>query len=322
MRTTPVALRFVWFLAILAWLPRLAVAADRDDRRGLWIDVYRGEPLPYEDVLDDLAGAGVVYLGEFHTLAEHHAVQEQVLTDLAKRGKPLVLGMEQLESPQQPAVDRYNRGEINFEQLAEAVKWPQSWGNYRQYKPLVEAARKFKIPVLALNARAATIHQVMAGGGIDRLDAKLRGELPKDIRSDDPLYGKLLTLQLMVHMAASAETLRPWIEAQIVRDETMAATLCAFLNSDAGRGRSAIVVCGNGHISYGLGTPARVRRRMPQIKDRIVLLSADGDLKLSPQEVKAARPINVSHEQLRQINRPIGDYLRVPTPNDRKHPGP
>jgi uncharacterized iron-regulated protein len=318
MRATPIALRFVWFLAIFAWLPGLAVAADRDDRRSLWIDVYRGEPLRYEDVLDDLAGAGVVYLGEFHTLAEHHAVQERVLTDLAKRGKPLVLSMEQLESPQQPAVDRYNRGEINFEQLAEAVNWPKSWGNYRQYKPLVEAAHKFKIPVLALNARAATIHQVMAGGGIDRLDAKLRGELPKDVQTDDPLYGKLLTLHLMVHMAASPNMLRPWIEAQIARDEAMAATLCAFLKSEAGRGRAAVVVCGNGHISYGLGTPARVRRRMPQIKDRIVLLSAGGDLVLSPQEAKAARPIDVTHEQLRPIDRPIGDYLRVTGPKKQE----
>jgi uncharacterized iron-regulated protein len=108
-------------------------------------------------VLDDLAGAGVVYLGEFHTLQGHHAIQEQVVTDLAKRGKPLVLGMEQLESFQQPAVDRYNRGEIGFEQLAEAVQWPKRWANYQQYRPVVEAARKFKIPILALNARAITI---------------------------------------------------------------------------------------------------------------------------------------------------------------------
>ena len=190
--------------------------------------------------------------------------------------------MEQLESPQQPAVDRYNRGEISFEQLAKAVNWPQSWGNYQQYKPLVEAARKFKVPVLALNARAATIRQVRVGGGIDRLDAKLRGELPAEMQIDDPLYTKVLGLQLMVHMAASAEMLRPWIEAQIARDETMAATLCTFLQSPAGRGRSALVVCGAGHVSYGLGTPARVRRRMPQVKDRIVLLSAGGDLRMSP----------------------------------------
>jgi uncharacterized iron-regulated protein len=125
----------------------------------------------------------------------------------------------------------------------------------------------------------------------------------------------------MVHMAASADMLRPWVEAQIARDETMAATLCGFLTSQAGRGRSAVVLCGNGHVAYGLGTPARVRRQMPQIKDRIVLLSASGDVKVSPQEMKAARPINVTHEQLRQINCPIGDYLRVTSLKEEK-PGP
>jgi uncharacterized iron-regulated protein len=306
---SPVVFCFVPLLAMLA--PRaLAPAAEREDR-SLWIDVYRGERLGYEEMLDDLAGAGVVYLGEFHTLAEHHAIEEQVLTGLAKRGKPLVLGMEQLESPEQPAVDRYNRGEIGFEQLAKAVNWPQSWGNYRQYQPLVEAARKFKIPILALNARAATIRQVRLGGGIERLNAKLRSELPAQMQSDDPLYTEVLGLQLMVHMAANADMLRPWIEAQIARDETMAATLCTFLQSPAGRGRAAVVVCGGGHVTYGLGTPARVRRRMPQISDRIVFLSASGDLRLSPAEMKTARAVTVTHEQLRQIQRPIADYLRV-----------
>ncbi len=313
MRTTPVALCFVLFWATLALPPSVAPAAERDDRGSLWIDICRGEPLAYEDVLDDLAGAGVVYLGEFHTLTEHHAIEEQVLSGLAKRGKPLVLGMEQLESPQQPAVDRYNRGEIGFEQLAKAVNWPQSWGNYQQYRSLVETARKLKVPILALNAPAATIRQVRVGGGIDRLSAKLRGELPAQMQIDDPLYTKVLGLQLMVHMAASAEMLRPWIEAQIARDETMAATLCTFLRSPAGRGRSALVVCGAGHVSYGLGTPARVQRRMPQVKDRIVLLAAGGDLRMSPAEMKAARAVTVTHEQLRQIQRPIADYLRVST---------
>ncbi len=318
MRRNPIAVCFAAFVAMVSCLPCVGLAAEGDDRRSVWIDVYRGEPLDYAEMLDDLAGAGVVYLGEFHTLAEHHAIQAQVLTDLAKRGKPLVLGMEQLESPQQPIINRYNRGEITFEQLAEAVKWPKIWGNYQQYKPVVEAARKFKIPVLGLNARAATIHQVRVAGGIERMDPKHRAELPKDIKTDDPLYAKLLGLQLMVHIAANPNMLRPWFEAQIARDETMASTLCAFLKSDAGRGRSAVVICGNGHISYGLGMPARVRRRMPQIKDRIVVLAESGALAISPQEMRAARAINVSHEQLRQIDRPIADYLRVTTLTENK----
>jgi uncharacterized iron-regulated protein len=299
----------VSLLALLAAAPDVAANADETTRRSLWIDVYRGEPLQYEEVLDDLAGVGVVYLGERHTIQKHHDLQAQIVADLAKRGKPMVLGFEQLEALPQPAIDRYNRGEITFDQLAEAVQWPKVWANYKQYQSIVEAAHKAKIPILGLNARAATIRKVARSGGVARLDKETRAELPKDIFLDDPLYRKLLNLQMMVHIAANEETLRPMIEAQMTRDETMAATLCDFLKSDAGRGRSAIVVCGSGHVAYGLGTPTRVRRRLPQIKDRIVLFSESGDTVLSPQELAAARAIEITHEQLRQIDRPIADYL-------------
>jgi uncharacterized iron-regulated protein len=159
---------------------------------------------------------------------------------------------------------------------------------------------------------------VARGGGLEQLDQKTRAELPKHIQLDDPLYRKLLNLQMMVHMAANEETLRPMIEAQIARDETMASTLCSFLSSEAGRGRSAIVLCGSGHVSYGQGTPTRVRRRLPQIKDRIVLFSESGDTVLSPQELAAARAIEITHEQLRQIDRPIADYLHETSLKEEK----
>jgi uncharacterized iron-regulated protein len=262
-------------------------------------------------LLDDLASVRVVYLGEYHTIQRHHDLQRQIFTDLARRGKPLVLGLEQLDSFQQPIVDRYNRGEIGFDQLAEAVQWSRQWTGYAQYRPIVEAAQKFKVPVLALNARAETIHQIARRGGVDQLDPKARAELPKDMQLDDPVYSKLLGLKMMVHAAANPRTLRPMIEAQISRDETMASTLCSFLTSPAGQGRSAIVLCGTGHVAYGLGTAARVRRRLPQATDRIVLPSRSGDLVLSPLDRAAARPNAITHEQLRQIDRPIADYLYV-----------
>ena len=91
----------------------------------------------------------------------------------------------------------------------------------------------------------------------------------------------------------------------------MASVLASFLLSAEGRGRTAVVVCGSGHVNYGLGTAARVRRRMPAVKERIVLFSESGDVELTPQERAAARPINVSHEQLRELGRPIADYLHA-----------
>jgi uncharacterized iron-regulated protein len=309
MRNDSCALCSLLLLAALAAPPQFVAAADPPARQTLWIDVYRGEPLQYEDVLDDLAGVDVVYLGERHTIQKHHDLQTQILTDLAKRGRPLVLGLEQLEKVQQPAIDRYNRGELNFDQLAEAIHWTERWGNYEQYRAVVEAAQRLKIPVLALNARAETIRKVARSGGVAQLDQQTRDELPKEIQLDDPLYRKLLGLQMMVHVAANEETLRPMVEAQIARDETMAATLCSFLNSEAGRGRAAVVLCGSGHVAHGLGTPDRVRRRLPKLKDRVILFSESGDVVLSPHERMAARPITITHEQLRQINRPVADYL-------------
>ena len=87
--------------------------------------------------------------------------------------------------------------------------------------------------------------------------------------------------------------------------------LAAFNRGLAGGIVSAVVVCGSGHIEYGLGTAARVRRRMPGVKDRIVHFSESGDVELSPQELAMARPITITHEQLRELGRPIADYLHA-----------
>ena len=277
----------------------------------IWIDVYQGEPLRYREVLKDLAKADVIYLGERHTIQRHHEIQTEILTDLAHSGVPLALGLEQMEIPQQPQLDRYNRGEIDFEQLAEATGWAKRWHNYRQYRPVLEAARKAKALVVALNAKAETIREIVRSGGVDHLSPEVRKELPAEMQLRDPAYERLLSLQMMVHIAAMPKTLHPMIEAQIARDETMAEALTVFLKSPPGRGRKMLVVCGAGHVAYGLGMPARVVRRMPGTKERIVLLSESGELQLSPEERAQAREIEITHEQLREIRQPVADYLYV-----------
>ena len=310
MKTKHFSLKSRVFVLLLAAASPV-LAGEEDHRRSFWIDLYRGEPVSYEEVIEDLAGVRVIYLGERHSLQRHHDIQRRIITDLARKGLPLVIGLEQMESFQQPVLDKYNRKEIDFDQLARATQWPERWRSYRQYRPILEAARRFAAPVLALNARSETIRQVARSGGIDKLDPQVRKQLPAEIQTNDPLYEKLLNLYMMVHVAATPERLRPMVEAQIARDEMMASVLCSFLKSPQGRGRTAIVLCGSGHVCYGLGTAARVRRRLPDVKDRIVVLSGSGDVKLTPAEKAIAREINITHQQLRAINRPIADYLHV-----------
>ena len=297
----------------LVWATMTCAAAGGEDARraGFWIDVYRGEPVTYGEVLEDLAGARIVYLGECHGLERHHDIQAGIVTDLGKKGVPLVLGLEQMESFHQPQLDRYNRGEIELEQLAEATQWSQRWENYLQYRSILQGARKLGAPILALNARRETIRQVVRSGGIDKLDPQVRKELPAEMQLEDPLYEKLLNIYMMVHASATPQRLRPMLQAQIARDEVMASVLCEFLKSEEHSGRTAIVLCGSGHVNYGLGTAARVRRRMPGVKDRVILLSESGDVELSPAMKAVSRQIHVTHEQLRQIDRPIADYLHA-----------
>ena len=162
---------------------------------------------------------------------------------------------------------------------------------------------------MALNATSETIRQIVRSGGVERLPSEARKELPAEMRLQDPNYEKLLSLQMMVHVTAMPKTLRPMIEAQIARDEAMAEAVASFLKSPAGRGRKMLVLCGAGHVVYGLGMPARVRRRSPDAKERVVLLSESGELQLSPQD--KAQPRGGDHPRAVARNQAAGGRLSV-----------
>lgn len=279
-------------------------------RSPLWVDLYAGEPESFDEMLQDLAGVQVVYLGELHTLPRHAAGQLQILRGLIAKDRPVALALEQMETYNQPALDHYARGEIDFAQLATSTRWAERWDNYARYRPLLEAAREAHAPIVALNARSEVIHEVGLKG-LAGLTPALRRELPAEIQLNDPPYEKLLSLKLMVHASVDPPRLRRVVEAQIARDETMASSLAAFLQSERGHGRQAVVICGGGHVSYGLGLPARLRRRLPTVTDRIVYFSESGELTLSAKELAQSRPLRITHQDLRAINRPLADHAQI-----------
>ena len=266
--------------------------------------------MSFEAVLDELQKSRVIYLGEQHTLARHHEMQNAILNGLAQRGVKLVLAMEQFEFMAQPALDRFNVRETDLNQLIVEADWSKRWRGHTNYHSLMHTAQKCDIPVLALNARAETIRAV-GRQSLTNITAEQRAELPKEIVSDDPLYERWLTKVLGVHMAFDPQKLRPIVEAQIARDETMSARLIEYLNSPAGQGRIAIVICGRGHCEFNLGMPDRVERRLPGTQQRIVLFSESGDLQLTEAERKQAREIEIPHQFLRELGRPAADFIHV-----------
>lgn len=293
-----------------------AGGGDERERVTLWLDMYRGEPLPFSAVMEDLAGVDIVYVGETHTLRRHHRWQMQILERLIseKDGK-VVLGLEQIENIHQKEVDRFNAGKLTFDELAERINWGKRWSNYRDYRELIEMAQRNGVPVVALNGRAETIRKV-GRQGIDALDRKERGELAPEMDFEDPDYRQLMDQMMMVHAKMDESTLGRIFQAQVARDETMADTLAQFLKQPENEGRAAMVVTGSGHIAYGLGMVDRMRRRLPEHNDRIVLMTVSGELVLSKREEAMARKVTITHQNLRFLNRPKADYLQLTEPEE------
>jgi len=276
----------------------------------MWVDAVEGEPVGFTNVLEDISHARVIYLGEIHSIPRHHELELEVLEGLAGRGLSLVLAMEQFEAFNQPALDRFNSGTLDLDGLISETKLPKRWTGYTNYLPLLRAARSNQILVLALNARAETIRAISRRGLVN-LPPEERSSLPLEIITNDPSYQRWLNKVLSVHMAFDPNQLEAAFQAQVARDETMAERLAQFLGSPLGQNRTALVVCGSVHCQYGLGTPARVSRRLPGISQRIVLFSESGDLRLTEQERRQSRSIEVSHEFLRELGHPSGDYFHI-----------
>ncbi|MEM1295441.1 MAG: ChaN family lipoprotein [Verrucomicrobiota bacterium] len=298
---------FLWIAVLLSLQP---LTGEESERSAFWIDLLSAEPVEdLEDMWKDLRESDVVFIGETHRLRRHHRMQVEILLQLVKGDRPIALGLEQIEDRNQPDIDQYNRGELDFEELAEAINWKRQWGNYLDYRELVEAAKENGVPVFGLNAPREVVRQV-SQIGIKELDPSVRALLAEEIQTEDPIYERLMNHALSVHSTFDPSFLRNVFEAQVSRDDQMAESIVRAMATLEGEGKPlGVVVAGSGHIQFGLGTPDRVRSRVPNLRDRIVLMTESGDLVLTPMEEAMRRAVEITHEDIHFIRRPAGDYL-------------
>ncbi|MFH1116860.1 MAG: ChaN family lipoprotein [Pseudomonadota bacterium] len=298
-----VLLSAVVVLAVTTCLPASAMSD-----KPFIIDVLAGEPVPMDVMVDDLASVRIVYVGEVHTIDRHHGLQAEILRTLSRRGLKLALGMEMFSVKQQEILDRWQRGHKGVPDLIHDLG-KGVWSNLPDYEPVLLTARALKIPILAINAEDSLVRKV-ARGGIAGLTADERSLAPEGLDHINPLNDRLLRLRLRVHKAFDGKSLDRIVLAQALRDATMARAVVRFLRSPQGEGRTIMVIAGNGHLNYGLGIPDRVQRRA-EFSDRIVLPSESGELVLTETEKRQALPVDITHKDLRFINKPIADYLHV-----------
>jgi uncharacterized iron-regulated protein len=241
-----------------------------------------------ETVLNDLAQANVIYLGETHDSAADHAAQLQIIRSLHARNPQIAIGMEMFQRPYQAVVDQYLAGEITATELRQQSQYDQRWGfPWKFYAPILEFAQTHRLPVLALNVPAEVTRQV-AQGGLESLSQTDRRWIPPstEIHTDNPAYRqRLQTIYDQIHQGRSASmSFENFVLAQVVWDETMAAAVAEFLQANPET--QVIVLAGQGHIVYGDGIPDRVARRLAaqsSFSQRSVLLNPTPEQRSDPE---------------------------------------
>ena len=246
-------------------------------------------------VLQQLAVADVVYLGETHDNPADHRAQLEIIQALHQKQPQLAIALEMFQRPYQPALDRYLANKITEVELRQQSQFDQRWGyDWEHYAPILRFAKANRLPVIALNTPTEVTRKV-ARQGLASLIASDRQFIPpvSEIRTDNKAYRqRIQKFYTEIHQGhSSSKNFEQFFQAQVLWDETMAERIAQFATTYPNH--QIVVLAGQGHIIYGDGIPSRVARRLkntPNFVQRLVLLNPDP-------------------EELKQESRAIADYL-------------
>lgn len=150
--------------------------------------------LPRTQLSLRLQGCRVLWLGDHHRSSRLHALQQELLRELAEQKVPMVLALEAIGQQDEPDVVAFLRGEMEMNELRTRVRrrWPGSWLDDREldpwhYQGLLSFGKRTATPVLALeptprlpidrrDAHIATAVQAAAHAYPDRLVVVVVGQ--------------------------------------------------------------------------------------------------------------------------------------------------
>jgi uncharacterized iron-regulated protein len=214
-----------------------------------------------DDVAKAADGKRFVFLGEQHATPAHQQMQASLIEALVRRGRRVVVGLEMLQRPKQAALDAFTAGRIDEAALLEQADWKGQWGfDFAFYRPVFDAARRHRLPVVALNVPRDWVRAV-GRGGLAALPAEAKSELPSDIDPNVPDHRKVFEALMGGHPMTGPQG-DNMLAAQTIWDVGMADTAVRYLERNRADRRTVfVVIAGSGHVMYGQGINLRLARR-------------------------------------------------------------
>ena len=208
---------------------------------GQILELRSGRLLTPGQLVEELAPAPWVLIGEQHDNADHHALQRWLLQALQQRRAQGALVLEMLDADQQPAVDRLRQrlaaGEP-VESLQQALDWRAGW-DWQQYGGLLGDALPASYALLAGNLSSGEVRAIY-----QQVPA-----LPVGAATAAPVQEQLLEQIRQSHCGMLPQTRLPaMLAVQQQRDRRMAQALLAAP-------QPAALIAGSFHVRRDLGVP-------------------------------------------------------------------
>lgn len=187
-------------------------------------------------------------LGEVHDNPDSHRQRFAWLQARVKAGWRGALVMEQFDRESQPRLSAAQATCTDADcviRMAGGKRW--DWPHYR---PLIDLALRYRLPLLAANVSRSDAGRVMQQGLPAALDAATIRRFHLDQAIPAALQAALQQQMQDGHCGKLPTAMMPgMVKAQLARDVWMAKTLL----DKASQG--AVLIAGNGHVRRDLGVP-------------------------------------------------------------------
>jgi uncharacterized iron-regulated protein len=210
-------------------------------------------PLDGERLAVELARRPVVLLGEVHDNVVQHRVRADALRRLLEGGARPAIAFEQFDRERQGDIDRARRepppeGHSLADHVIAQARAPKDSWDWARYRPFVELALQYELPIVAANLSRSAAARVAREGPSAVFTEAERVELALD-RFDDILAKHEQVVQVGHCNMLPKSVLPGMARAQIARDAVLAKSLRPYL------GRGVILLTGNGHARRDIGVP-------------------------------------------------------------------
>ncbi len=224
-------------------------------------DVRKQKTISLDDLITDMDRADVLFFGEDHNDSVGHYLEAEIFRKLGNRyPQKTALSLEMFHTDVQPVVNEYLAGSISEKNF---IKEARAWGNYKDYKPLIEQAKQQKLPVIAANA-AARYSNAVTMNGLKTLENLPKSSLsflpPLPIDTAQGRYYDKFTETLGGHSMGPMKI----YQTQNLWDATMAWSIGKFAKLN--RGFKILQLNGRFHSDEKLGTLAKLAQANPKLK--------------------------------------------------------